>query len=1115
MKKLLNTTRRRRPIFKFDLKMKLSILLLLVTFFSLKANDSYAQRTKITLNLHNISVGQLIDEIESTTEFQFVYKIEDVDVERTVSINVDKERIDDILNKIFLNSSTTFNLNDRRIYLLKKPRTPIANQEQAHEKVLKKQELIEGTVMDKDGNPLPGANVIEKGTTNGVTADFDGNFTIEVADENAVLVISYIGFATQEVALAGRTTLNIQLLESAAGLDEVVIVGYGQVRKKDLTGSVSSVAGDDLENLPASRLDQALQGRAAGVNVTSVNGAPGARTTIRIRGGNSISASNEPLYVLDGFVVGTDFDLNTINVNDVKSIEILKDATSISIYGSRGANGVILITTKSGSGLKVGSKPLVSVNFYSGLQNISNKVDVLDGPSLAAYHNETATFHGNPLPFPNIDEVTHTDWQDEISRTGIINNLDASLAGNSEYTNYYVSANYFNQEGVIKNSGLERVIFRTNMDTHVSDKLTLGAKVNFNRSRRENNKTSFFTVLKEALTAIPVYDENGGYTSEHPITFETFNNPIQIINEVTDYATITSIIGNIYAEYEIASGLKFRSSFGPDIRLAQDNNYTPGTIPSRFDTSQGGLARIDKSSYITLLNENTLSYFKDFDDEHHIDALLGFTWQTTESESSFSQGQGYSNDLLTFNNLGTGDPLRNEIGSNTVERSLVSWLGRMNYSFRDKYYFTAVGRVDGSSVFAENNKYAFFPSVAASWRLDREKFIENLDAFSTLKLRASYGTAGSQAISPYQTLSKLNVTNTLFGESEVIGFVKGAPPADIKWETTDQLDIGLEIGLFNNRLKIETDYYKKRTNDLLLGIGISPITGFSNQLSNFGSIENKGLELSISSVNIADENLTWSTDFTISGNRSKVLDIGDSPFLGGVNGRIEVGEPVGIFKGVEYLGTIKTQVQLDNPPADWFITGDADLGFPILRDTDESGGISVDDYVTIGNPEPVFFGGLNNTFKYKGLTLDVFLQYSYGNDIYWGQFAYRGFFGDFSSNVFPEIANRWTPDNPDSDIPRAGSFNTTISNVPSTKYIFDGSFLRLKSVRLAYDIDSDILGVNGLSVYVIGDNLAIWTKYKGYDPEVNTAGTNSVLRGQDSAAYPRNRGITLGLNVKF
>lgn len=1099
-----NPFRQRKKLLKFI--MRTFIFLLCSTAFGFTSAEVFSQNTKIHIHKDQVvSIDEVFDLLRNQTDYTFIYE-EDLfkDVPK-VQLKKGTIRANKLLEICFSGKDFELDLKEDKIIIIAKEPSSTALQTFT----------VSGTVMDTDGQPLPGANIVEKGTTNGVTADFDGNFSINLNGDNAVLVVSYIGYATKEVVVNGQPIVNITLEESAAGLDEVVVVGYGQVRKKDLTGSVSRVDGDALENLPASRLDQALQGRAAGVNVTSVNGAPGARATIRIRGGNSISASNEPLYVLDGFVVGTDFDLNTINVNDVKSIEILKDATSISIYGSRGANGVILITTKSGSGLKSGSKPELRVNFYSGLQNISNKVDVLDGPSLAAYHNETATFLGNPLPFPNLDEVTHTDWQDEISRTGIINNLDASLSGNSEYTNYYLSANYFDQEGVIKNSGLERFIFRTNIESRVSDKLTLGAKINFNRSKRENNKTNFFTVLKEAFTAIPVYDENGDYTSEHPVTFETFNNPVQVINEVTDHAIIHSIIGNIYAEYELAGGLKFRTSFGPDIRLAQDNNYTPGTIPSRFDTSQGGLARINKSSYITLLNENTLSYFKDFDDNHHFDALLGFTWQTTENESSFSQGEGYSNDLLSFNNLGTGDPLRNEIGSNTVERSLVSWLGRINYSFKDKYYLTAVGRVDGSSVFAENNKYAFFPSVAASWRLDKESFIENLDVFSTLKLRASYGIAGSQAISPYQTLSKLNVSNTLFGTSEVIGMVKGAPPADLKWETTNQLDIGLEMGLFNNRLNFEMDYYHKETNDLLLGVGISPITGFSNQLSNFGSIENKGLELSISSINIANENFTWSSDLTISGNRSKVLNIGDSPFLGGVNGRIEVGEPVGIFKGVEYLGTIKTQDQLDNPPADWFFTGDADLGFPVLRDTDESGGISNEDYITIGNPEPDFFGGLNNTFRYKGLTLDVFLQYSYGNDIYWSDFAYRGFFGGFASNLFSEVENRWTPDNPNSDIPRAGSFNSTIVTVPSTKYIFDGSFLRLKTVRLAYDFNTKMLGINGLSVYVIGDNLAIWTNYKGYDPEVNTSGTDSVLRGQDRATYPRNRGITLGLNVKF
>ncbi len=974
---------------------------------------------------------------------------------------------------------------------------------------------ITGTVTDENNEPLPGVNVLVKNTTKGTVTNVEGNYRLTAPDDAQTLVFSSVGYLSQEIVLTNQTTVNVSMEPDVQALDEVVVIAYGQTSKKDLTESVSSVKGETLENLPASRLDQTLQGRAAGVNVTSVNGAPGARSTIRIRGGNSISASNEPLYVLDGFIIGTDFDLNTLNINDIESIEILKDATSISIYGSRGANGVILITTKSGKGVGRGSKPSINVNLYSGLQNITRTIDILDGPSLAAYHNETASYLGNPLPFPNIQNITNTNWQNEISQPGSITNLDASFSGNSEYTNYYVSANYFDQKGVIKNSGLERFVFRTNIDTRISDKLTVGTRININRANNENNKTDFFIVLKEAITSIPIFDENGEYTSIHPITTQPFNNPIQVINEEEDNTTGTNIIGNIYAEYEIFEGLKFRSSFGPDIRINQRNRYVPGTIPSRANSDLGGFGRIDKTSFISYLNENTLSYTKDFNENHNLDLLLGFTWQTTDEESSFSEAQGFSTDQLTFNNLAIGDPLRNQVGSNSIERSLVSWLGRLNYNFKDKYYLTAVGRVDGSSVFAAENKYAFFPSVAASWRLDEEPFIEQLDLFSNLKLRASLGRAGSQAIEPYQTLPKLAITNPLFGTSEVFGLAKGAPASDIKWETTDQLDIGLEAGFFNGRLNIEMDYYHKKTRDLLLDVAISPITGFSNQLANFGSIENKGLELSLSSVNIANEDFTWRSNLVISGNRSKVLDIGDSPFLGGVNGRIEVGQPVGVFKGVEYLGTIQTQEQLDNPPADWFFTADADLGFPVLRDTDESGGISIEDYITLGNPEPDFFGGLNNTFKYKGLTLDVFLQYSSGNDIYWDQIANRAFFGDFSANVFSEVANRWTPENPNSDIPRAGSFNSAINTVPSSVYVFDGSFLRLKTLRLAYNFDPDILGLNGLQVYVIGDNLAILTNYPGFDPEVNTAGTNSVVRGQDSAAYPKNWGLTMGINIKF
>ena len=460
MKKLLNITRRRRPVFKFDLKMKLSILLLLLTFFSLKANDSYAQRTKISLNLHNIPVGQLIDEIESSTEFQFVYKIEDVDLTRTVSVNADNERIDDILNQVFGNTQTTFNLNDRRIYLVRRRGVPIPDPLKVETIHPVLQFMINGTIKDQDGNPLPGANVVEKGTTNGVTADFDGNFSIEVVDDNAVLLVSYIGFGTKEVPIDGQSNIDIVLEEAAAGLDEVVVVGYGTVKKGDVTGAVSTVSEEDITALPTTDVQQALKGRSAGVRVIQSSGQPGSSVQIQIRGGNSYLGDNNPLYVVDGFPITGSIDF--LNPSDIQTIDILKDASATAIYGSRGANGVVMITTKGG---KKGEQGRVDFQSYYGVQEVLGTYDLMNSSQFAAYANERAVAEGDELPFdlnnlPNID----TDWQDVIFRTAPIQSHTLTFSGGNERSSYSLSANYFDQQGTILNSSQQRGSVRLSLN---------------------------------------------------------------------------------------------------------------------------------------------------------------------------------------------------------------------------------------------------------------------------------------------------------------------------------------------------------------------------------------------------------------------------------------------------------------------------------------------------------------------------------------------------------------------------------------------------------------------------------------------------------------------------
>jgi TonB-linked SusC/RagA family outer membrane protein len=972
-------------------------------------------------------------------------------------------------------------------------------------------------------------SVVIKGTSIGASTDNGGRFTLTLPDDHSggVLVFSFIGFVTQEVAIGNQSLVNIRLVPDTKALEEVVVVGYGTVRKSDLTGSVSQVSGKDLHNIPAPRVDQLLQGRAPGVNVTSVDGSPGSRASIRIRGGNSVQGDNEPLYVIDGFIAGTGFNLNNINVNDIESIEILKDASAISIYGTRGANGVILITTKSGAGA-TGDKPTISFNAYTGFQQLARKIDFLNGPERAAYGYELAQFTKESNPFVDESLIANTDWQDLITRTAPINNMDLSVRGSTDRVNYYVSGNYMNQQGIIRNSGLERYTFRANLDFKLTDKIRLGTRINASYVDTDNDLVNLWAA-RQALTSFPVYKEDGSYWDENYITGGPFNNPEALLNLQTNRTLVNNLLGNFYLEIEPFKGITIRSTIGPQLNWRKQNIFESGSIPSRAAAQRGGMGQISNNFNSQILQENTITYTKEINQNHRFNLLGGFTWQKSRTEGFMARTDGLPNDGVSFDVLELGNPETFRINSSFNDPfQIVSWIGRANYTLYDKYLFTFAGRVDGSSRFSgAKNQYAFFPSAAFAWRLAEEDFIKNLGVFDDLKLRASYGKAGSQAIDAYSTLAILNPGVVIFNNTQAVGVRRDRPDnPDLRWETTSQVDIGIEAGFFKNRLFFELDYYYKKTNDLLLNREIPRQTGFSQRLENIGSLQNQGMELLIKTVNVDVPNFRWETTFTLAGNRSKVLDLGGVNEInihtldqGGPSAKLIVGQPVGVFTGLEYLGTWKTQAELNENR----YTGlRAVVGGPRFRDTDGDGRISFnEDFFVIGNPEPTVFGGINNSFQLKNFALDVFFQGTYGNDVY-NEFAQRGFFGISDQNIFGSARNRWTVDNPTSDIPRAGG-TPTQSDIPSnSELVEDGSHLRLRNVTLSYTVPTANIGwIRNLNVYVGGNNLMLLSGFRGYDPEATRIGPDSgntysgVIRGIIRAEYPNARTITFGLNANF
>lgn len=983
---------------------------------------------------------------------------------------------------------------------------------------------VSGVVTDENNESLPGVNVLEKGTTNGTTTDVAGRYVLNVEDENAVLIFSFIGYASQEIALNGRSAIDVSLAPSVQSLEEVVVIGYGTTQKKDLTGSVASVKGEAFENVPVARLDQALQGRVSGVQVTQVDGSPGAPSTIRIRGGNSILGNNEPLYVIDGFIVGAEFNLNKINVNDIESIEILKDAAAISIYGTRGANGVVLVTTKSGSSLPAG-KPTVSVNAYRGVQYLANQVDLLSGPELAVYTNEDAEMRSAALPFQDLNNVPNVNWIREITRQGFqapISNLDLSVKGRNEHINYYISGNYFGQQGIIKSSGIDKYIFRTNLDIKLSDKIKVGTRINIARLSTENNKVGFGYTLREGLTARAVFNDDGTYTEINPVTAGVQRNARADVDLKLDDEYTTSVLGTVYLQYEPVKNLVFKSNFGPEFNSFKRNRYNPTIMPENLVINAGGDAQINQSTAVNLLNENTVSYKKDIGEDHHIDLLGGFTWQTYKSESSMQQAFGFTNDVTQFNNMGLGDPLRNVTTSDWNSYQLVSWLTRANYSLKDKYLFTLVGRVDGSSRFAgSDNTYGFFPSGAVAWRLDEEPFIRNLNVFDHLKIRGSYGISGSQAIGSYRTLALLDPVNAYFNDTPQAGVRNGRPASpELRWETTQQLDIGLEGGFIQGRLNFELDYYNKITNDLLMNVQVPRQTGFTDKLENLGAIRNAGIELLINSVNIAKKDFRWSTTFTIAGNRSEALDLGGVKYIdivgptnqGGPGGRLVVGEAVPVFVGVQYLGTWKRQEDID---ASTLAGNKQMVGGPHFKDTNGDGIISVEDFEILGSAQPDFYGGIRNVLTYKNFELDIFFQGTYGNEIF-NSLTQTAFFSNPGTNKYAILRDRWTPENPTSDIPRAGS-SISLSEIPnSSKNIEDASHLRLKVLRVSYNVPAAHSNlIKNLNVYFSGTNLLLFSKFTLFDPEVSRYGTDNTKIGFAQGEYPYARTFTLGLTADF
>jgi TonB-linked SusC/RagA family outer membrane protein len=991
---------------------------------------------------------------------------------------------------------------------------------------------VSGRVLNAaDKTPLPGVSVLLKGTTTGGTTNAEGVFELNVpASGGGTLVFSFVGFESVETPVGSTATFNIQLKEQSQGLNEVVVVGYGTQRKRDITGSVASISAEEVAETPIARADQILQGRVSGVQVTQTNSEPGGNVSIRIRGTNSINTGNEPLFVVDGFPGAG--DLNSINPSDIESVEVLKDASATAIYGSRGANGVVLITTKKG---KVG-KGTIGLEAYTGVQVVRHKPELMNAKEFASYLNDANPVTPTSLALPyrqgQIDSLGEgTDWLDEILRPARMSNYQLSFNGGTEETRYNLSFNYFDQEGIVLNSGFQRGTVRLNLNKKISQKLSFDFSSQLagtfeQRAFANSSGGSNGGVILDALRISPITplrDASGQYTySNGPLPFvEDVGNPVAYAEKAKDHRTTARGLFNVAGNYEIVPGLTLRITGGLDYNNNQLDTYRPSDIFLGRLTN-GAANRVQTNRY-SWLNENTLTYDKKLNENNFLNVVVGVTEQQFYGTDFSAAANGFFTNTLGSDNLALGSNIQTP-NSGRFTNTLASYFGRVNYRLFERYLFTATMRADGSSRFGKNNKWGYFPSAAFAYRLIDEPFMKDLTFLSDLKLRVGFGITGNQEINNYQSLARYDVGSYASGSTRLVGLV----PAnilnpDLRWESTAATNVGIDLAFLENRVAVTADAYYKKTTDLLLRVATPRTTGYGDILLNAGSVENKGLEFALNTTNFDTKRFGWKTNLNFSLNRNKVLDLysvdelpvgasSSSLFVGAGLGNTSIlreGEPIGSFYGNVFDGIWQTQ---DEITASGTRTG-ARPGDPRYIDRNGDGLVNAFDRVIIGRAQPDFIYGVTNTFTSGNFSLNVFIQGVQGSDVL-NLNRYELESGINSTNKLKTVVNRWTGPGTSNTIPRAASTLRRSTGIVSD-VVEDGSFVRLKTVTLNYKLPKFGKTVKSASVYVTAQNLVTLTKYTGFDPEVNSFGRDNLSLNTDYNAYPSTRTFIAGLKIGF
>ncbi len=1092
---------------------------------------------KISVKVEAQTIESVLDQLEKQLNVRFVYSPSLIGANRRVTLRVADKPLTQVLDEMLAPRKIIYEVRNNRVIL---SRSKAANVP------------VSGRVTQGNGEGIPGVTVLVRGTTIGTSTDANGAFTLSVP-EGGTLVFSSVGFLTQEIPVSGATSsLAVTLKESAKDLSEVVVVGYGTQERQSVTGAVASVSGRDVATQPVADAAQAIQGRAAGVTVVSNSGAPGGGnggTSIRVRGVTS-SGNNSPLYVVDGYPLpaGDDTTLNTISPNDIESIDILKDASSTAIYGLRAANGVVIITTKRG---KAGTST-VNLDVYAGQQNVWRKIPMLNAQQFATLNNEART-NGGLVPIPKYANPASlgegTNWLDAVFRPAKIQNYSLSATGGSEKARYAVSAGYFQQDGTIINSNFKRFTLRANGDIALSKNFRIGntlALTHIEEHQENQPNSEFSSIIALAVQAppvAPVYNPDGSFYEFSSADNYGEENPVTAALRPQLKHTRNRATATFFAELEPLNGLRFRTNVGTDLVFDQNNNFFPSIVgSSKYPASQASLT--SNTNYNpSYLIENTATYSNIFADKHNLTVLLGQSAQQFDFNYVGATRVGYSRNDLQVINQGPVNTQTSNNGDNGTSR-LASYFGRINYEFAGKYLFSAIARYDGTSQFAPGNKFGFFPGVSAGWRLSEEEFLKGNSTISNLKLRAGYGKVGNPLnAGNFAYLSTINSTNFntngVPGSAYIFGtgaqnVSTGAFPtrlanANLKWENNVQYNLGIDLGVFDNRVTASLDLYTRKSPNLIASVPVSSLSGtIENINTNAASSINRGLDLAITTANFVSSNngLTWTTTLNFSLYRNKLESLGaGTPYYGqstrggGSLVRYAEGVPFGSFYGYVADGIFQTPDEVKNAPTQVAGTDPAKSTAPgdiRFRDLNGDGVINASDQAYIGNPNPKFTYGLNNTLTFKGFDLTFFLQGSQGNDVYNLNRYYTegGLYG--ASNASTLALDRWTAQGTSNFVPRAVAGDPNQNLRISSHYVEDGSYLRLKLLTLGYTVPkaafSHFAFVQRVRVYATAQNLLTFTHYKGFDPELGNQGGSF---GIDRGIYPQARVLTAGLNVGF